>query len=105
MRTEELINEAQAFARDCSAYIHCEIFNGERGAGIITGDDKALLVAVFGIIEALAEQAAKGFPARKNKEINKIIKSIKALQKKGLAMGRSVFETVCCEEVQDVHTD
>lgn len=94
MRTEELINEAKGYSRENSAYIHCEMFNGKSGAAIVTGDDKAIMAALYGILETLADQNANGDPVGRKRELTNYIKLFKRLHKKSLSLGRTVFREI-----------
>ncbi len=99
MRTEALINEAKGFAKDKSAYIHIEMLDGKSGAAIVSGDEKAVMVAIFSLIQAFAQKRAgkDATFSEMKKEVALCFKSLKKLNKVMLKVGRGVFDQTLME--------
>lgn len=93
MRTEELINEAKGFNRDKSAYIHVELFDGQRGAAIVAGDETAVVLAIYNAMEAFAQTRSTDFRGML-KEMRKVFKAIKRLYRLTVTLKTPMFAKV-----------
>lgn len=93
MRTEELIHEADAFQRDMSAYVHAELFNGERGAIIVAGEDKTIILTIYNIIESfvVSENPDENFRTV-SKEVRRCIRALRKINRFERALGTPLYQ-------------
>ena len=94
MRTEELLKESYEFNRERSAYIHAQLFNGDRGAVIVAGENPAIVITIYNIIEAFCQNMLPDDASFKDlvKEMKKCLKALKALLRLTTARGEPMFE-------------
>ena len=99
MRTEELMNEAKAYTRERSAYIHVEVMNGKHGTAIVSGDPAGLVVTIFSLVQAFAQKCVgeNGTFTDLCRETKKCLKSLNKLYRIMLKTGGTVFDSVYVE--------
>lgn len=99
MRTEEIINEAKGFNKDKMAYLHAEMYDVKRGPAIVAGDESAIVISIYNLIEAFAQtRYADATFAEVCKEIKTVLKALRKLFRLTVRKKEFLFEKREIEE-------
>ena len=80
MRTEQIINEAKGFNKEKMAYLHAEMYDQKRGTAIVAGDESAIVISIYNLIEAFAQTREEDATFRDvAREIRKVLKALRKL--------------------------
>ena len=102
MRTEEILNEAKGFNKDKMAYVHAEMYDLKRGTAVVAGDEAAIVITIYNIIEAFAQTRYEDISFHEmSREIRKCLKALRKLHRLTVKLGEPMFSK---EEI-DVDSD
>lgn len=99
MRTEEILNEAKGFNKDKMAYVHAEMYDLKRGTAVVAGDESAIVITIYNIIEAFAQTRFEDVSFTDLcREIRKCLKALRKLYRLTVKMGEPMFSK---EEIEE----
>ena len=99
MRTEEILNEAKGFNQEKMAYIHAELYQGGRGTVVVSGDETAIVISIYNLIEAFAQNRYEDPTfAEIRKEVRKVFKALRKLYRLTKSRGECMFDKSEMEE-------
>lgn len=99
MRTEEIINEAKGFNKDKMAYLHAEMYDVKRGTAIVAGDESAIVISIYNLIEAFAQTRYEDATFDEIcKEIKTVLKALRKLFRLTVRKKEFLFEKREIEE-------
>ena len=85
MRSEEIMKEANGYRGEGSAYIHAEIYKFHCAGLVVSGEEAALVVTLYSLIEAAAMSCRPddASPEDVRKKVRSYIKSMRYLFRTG----------------------